>query len=208
MKNLFKSKKTREREARQSRRKAFRQAERQVETVREQILGMEQESRTLWQQAVKAKQSGEAAGAQRALTSYRARQLLMTKLEQKRWVFEQYLIRIRMGGTDQEFAAAMAAINAVVEIDPAKVEDVFAATKEKLDDQLDTEDFWKSLYKEEMSESAVKLDDMIPSMSDLEGQLDREAVDGVGAGVASADAALEKQIAERRESIKKKLEEK
>jgi CII-binding regulator of phage lambda lysogenization HflD len=123
-------------------------------------------------------------------------------------VFEQYLIRIRMGGTDQEFAAAMAAINAVVEIDPAKVEDVFAATKEKLDDQLDTEDFWKSLYKEEMSESAVKLDDMIPSMSDLEGQLDREAVDGVGAGVASADAALEKQIAERRESIKKKLEEK
>jgi vacuolar-type H+-ATPase subunit E/Vma4 len=205
--NLFKSKKTREREARQARRKAFRQAERQVEDVRQQIANLEQESRKMWQQALDAKRGGEGAAAQRGLTGYRARQLLITKMEQKRWVFEQYLIRIRMGGTDQEFAAAMAAINEVVKIDPAAVEDVFAATREKLDDQLDTEDFWKDLYKEEMAESAGRIDDVIPSLEDLETQLSREAVEGIGAAPAGVDAELERQIAERREAIQKKLKE-
>lgn len=205
--NLFKTKKTREREARQARRKAFRQAERQVEDVREQIASMEQECRKMWSQAIEAKRAGEGAAAQRGLTGYRARQLLITKMEQKRWVFEQYLIRIRMGGTDQEFASAMAAINEVVKIDPAAVEDVFAATREKLDDQLDTEAFWKDLYKEEMAESAGKIDDMIPSLDDLEAQLDREAVAGVGEAAAGVDAELERQIAERRDAIQKKLKE-
>lgn len=205
--NLFKTKKTREREARQARRKAFRQAERQVEEVRQQIATMEQECRKMWSQAIESKRAGEGAAAQRALTGYRARQLLITKMEQKRWVFEQYLIRIRMGGTDQEFASAMAAINEVVKIDPAAVEDVFAATREKLDDQLDTEAFWKDLYKEEMAESAGKIDDMIPSLDDLEAQLSREAVEGVGEAAAGVDAELERQIAERRDSIQKKLKE-
>ena len=86
---FFKSRKERERMARRKRRKAFRQAENSVLEVKERIKRMEKEAAGDWKKAKEAMAGGEKAAAQRSLTSYRAAQVLMTKLEQKRWVFEQ-----------------------------------------------------------------------------------------------------------------------
>jgi len=98
---FFKSKRERERVAKRKRRKAFRQGENSVQDVKDRIKRMEKEASNDWKKAKEAMQSGEKAASQRALTSYRAAQVLMTKLEQKRWVFEQYLTKMECAGTDR-----------------------------------------------------------------------------------------------------------
>ena len=60
----------------------------------------------------------------------------MTKLEQKRWVFEQYLTKMQMAQSDQEFSEALQALNKVVKIDPDKVADVFEASKDLWENRL------------------------------------------------------------------------
>ena len=139
---FFKTKRERERQIRKDRRRAFRQAENAVLEVKDRAKRMEKDADADWQKAREALKEGKQAAAQRALTSYRAAQVLMTKLEQKRWVFEQYLMKMETAGTDAEFASALAAVNKVVDINPEMVEDVFDTAGELLGEQQDADRFW------------------------------------------------------------------
>ena len=49
----------------------------------------------------------------------------MSKLEMKRWVFEQLLTKLELAKTDQEFVGALAAINTVVQIAARYVDGAF-----------------------------------------------------------------------------------
>lgn len=191
---LFKSKKEREREERRERRRAFRQAERSVDDVKDRMKKMEKDADKEWDKAREALTAGKKVAAQRALTSYRAAQVLMTKLEQKRWVFEQYLMKMESAGTDAEFAKALAAVNKVTDINPEMVEDVFDEAGELLGEQQDADKFWASVYGKEMEGAEGALEEHVPEMNALMQQLESEAALEISDGTAEKAAGVKDAV--------------
>ena len=207
MSMLFKSKKEREREERRERRRAFRKAENAVDEVKERIREMEQKSKRQWEDARKALTEGRKAAANRLLTSYRAAQVLMVRLEQKRWVFEQHIEKLRAAETDAEFATALNRINEIMNVDPDKVLEAFDDSAEILAEQSEADRAWNKLYEKEMEGAGEELQDHIPSLGELSAQLEAEA----GAAVTPAagetgKTPLQDRIAAGRQRVKEILE--
>ena len=189
---FFKTRKEKEREARREKRHALRRAEGAVDETNERIKRMEKEAQADWQRAKDAAKEGQHAAAQRALTSYRSAQVMIAKLEQKKWVFRQVLMKLETAGTDAEFAKALGMVNKVTDINVEMVEDVFDEAGDLLAEAGDTDKFWAQMYGKEVEGSTAALQDHIPSMEDLEKTL-QEEVAGKIAGVPSA-ADLEKEL--------------
>lgn len=203
---LFKSRQERAREERRTQRQAFRQAENAIDDVKDRIKAMEKESRKQWDQAREAAKAGDKASAQRMLISFRANQVLMTKLEQKRWVFEQYFTKLQAAQSDQQFSNALGAINKVIKIDPDKVADVFEASQDLLGEQVDTDRFWNRLYEKETEGASGALEDRIPSLEDLSKQLESEAGAEIGGGAQNAGAELDARLKSGQDRVKKLLD--
>lgn len=206
MSNLFKSKKAREREDRKERRKAFRQAENALDDVKDRQKSLEREADKQWAAAREATKAGEKEKVRRTLTGYRATQVMLTRMEQKRWVFEQYLNKMEMARTDAEFTEALSKVNAVTKVDPEKTEDVFEASNELLGEQADSDRFWERLYEKESGGAASKMEEHLPSMKDLSSQLEEEAAIEIGGGQAGAENALNERLAASQERVKKILD--
>ena len=202
---FFKTKKERERQMRKDRRRAFRQAENAVLEVKDRAKRMEKDADADWQKAREALKEGKQAAAQRALTSYRAAQVLMTKLEQKRWVFEQYLMKMETAGTDAEFASALAAVNKVVAINPEMVEDVFDTAGELLGEQQDADRFWSTIYDKEMEGAVGGLQDRIPTIEELSKALEQEVSVEIGGAAAKTASELEQRIGDGARKVKEML---
>ena len=203
---LFKSKKEREREERKERRQAFRQAENAVADVKDRIRQMDKDAAKEWAAAREALKAGQNADAQRRLTSYRAGQVLMTKLGQKRWVFEQYLTKMQAAQSDNEFASALGALNKVIQIDPERVADVFDSAQNILGEQIDSDRFWDKLYEKEMDGANGALEDRIPTLEEMTKQLESEAAADVGGAPEKAGSAIDERVRSGQERIKKLLE--
>ncbi len=186
--NVFKSPSERRREERRERRHAFRDAEKAVDSVKDRQMELEKEAKKSWDAAREALKNGEKAAAQRALVSYRASQALVVKLEQKRWIFEQYITKMQVAGSDAQFADALGALNKVVNIDPEKVMDVFDTAQDLLGEQVDGDRFWEKMYNKEMEGATGTAKDYIPSMEDLGAQLEQEVAAEIG-GAATPVAA-------------------
>lgn len=139
---FFKTGKEKDREARREKRHALRRAEGAVDETDERIKRMEKDAEAEWERAKDAAKEGKQAAAQRALTSYRSAQVMITKLEQKKWVFKQVLMKLETAGTDAEFAKALGMVNKVTDINPEMVEDVFDEAGEILAEAGDTDRFW------------------------------------------------------------------
>lgn len=189
---FFKTAKEKERAERRERRHALRKAEGAVDEVTERIKRMEKDAEAEWARAREAAKEGKQAAAQRALTSYRSAQVLITKLEQKKWVFKQVLMKLETAGTDAEFAKALGMMNKVTNINPELVEDVFDEANELLAESGDTDKLWAQMYGKEVEGSKEALQDHIPSMEDLERTLNEEVVGKIAGGIDPA--ALEKEI--------------
>ena len=202
---FFKTKKERERQMRKDRRRAFRQAENAVLEVKDRAKRMEKDADADWQKAREALKEGKQAAAQRALTSYRAAQVLMTKLEQKRWVFEQYLMKMETAGTDAEFASALAAVNKVVAINPEMVEDVFDTAGELLGEQQDADRFWSTIYDKEMEGAVGGMQERIPSMEELTKALEQEVSVEIGGAAAKTASELEQRIGDGAKKVREML---
>ena len=189
---FFKSKREKEREARREKRHALRRAEGTIEEVTERIKRMEKEADADWARAREASSEGKQAAAQRALTAYRAAQVMITKLEQKKWVFRQVLMKLETAGTDAEFAKALGMINKVTNINVDMVEDVFDEAGDLLAEAGDTDKFWAQMYGKEVEGSQGALQDNIPSIADLEKTL-QEEVAGKITGAVTPES-LEKEL--------------
>ena len=189
---FFRSKKEKERAERREKRHALRRAESAIDEVVERIKRMEKDAEAEWERAREAAKEGKQAAAQRALTSYRSAQVLITKLEQKKWVFKQVLMKLETAGTDAEFANALAAVNKVTNINVEMVEDVFDEAGDLLAEAGDTDKFWSQMYGKEVEGSKEALKDHIPSMEDLEKTL-QEEVAGKITGAKDA-TMLEKEL--------------
>lgn len=189
---FFKTKKEKERAERREKRHALRKAEGAIDEVSERIKRMEKDAEAEWERAKEATREGKQAAAQRALTSYRAAQVLVTKLEQKKWVFKQVLMKLETAGTDAEFAKALGMVNKVTNINPEMVEDVFDEAGDLLAEAGDTDKFWAQMYGKEVEGSAGALQDHIPSMEDLEKNLQEEVAGKITDAVTPE--SLEKEL--------------
>ena len=189
---FFRGKKDKERAERREKRHALRKAEGAIDEVVERIKRMEKDADAEWERAREATKEGKQAAAQRALTSYRSAQVLITKLEQKKWVFKQVLMKLETAGTDAEFANALAAVNKVTNINVEMVEDVFDEAGDLLAEAGDTDKFWAQMYGKEVEGSKDALKDHIPSMEDLEKTLQEEVAGKITGAVDPTK--LEKEL--------------
>ena len=189
---FFKTKKEKERAARREKRQALRRAEGTIEEVTARIARMEKDADAEWARAREAAKEGKQAAAQRALTAYRAAQVLITKLEQKKWVFKQVLMKLETAGTDADFAQALGMMNKVTNINVDMVEDVFDEAGDLLAEAGDTDKFWAQMYGKEVEGSQGALQDHIPSMEELEKNL-QEEVAGKITGAVTPEK-LEKEL--------------
>ena len=189
---FFKTKREKERAARREKRQALRRAEGTIEEVAARIARMEKDADAEWARAREATREGRQAAAQRALTAYRAAQVLITKLEQKKWVFKQVLMKLETAGTDADFAQALGMMNKVTNINVDMVEDVFDEAGDLLAEAGDTDKFWAQMYDKEVEGSQGALQDHIPSMEDLEKTL-QEEVAGKITGAISPEK-LEREL--------------
>lgn len=208
--DLFKSKAAREREVARKRRQAFRQAERSVDAVGDRIKQLKKTRDKAWAEAIECKKIGNKAGAQRALVSFRASEQMILKLDQKKWTFEQLLIKLDLAKTDLEFAGALNAINLVVNIDPEEVASVLDDVQDKLGEQVDVDRYWDKAHEKETEGVIEAESDMIPSMEDLETQLDAEAAVEISGGrrvlgdeVSGTTPSIKQQIGAGRERLNK-----
>ncbi|MFH0909547.1 MAG: Snf7 family protein [bacterium] len=204
---MFKSKKERAKEARRDQRQAFRQAENAIDDVKERIKQMDKDAKKQWDQAREAMKAGQKSVAQRLLISYRASQVLITKLEQKRWVFEQFFTKLQAANSDQQFADALSGINKVIKIDPERVADVFDEAQDLLGEQLDSDRFWEKMYTKETEGATASLEDHIPSLDELGKQLEQEAAVEIGGGATErVNTELDSRIKAGQERVKKLLD--
>ncbi len=206
MGHFFKSKKQRERELNRERRRAQYQAEDAAKEVEQRIQQMDKAAQKDWDAAVKAKQTGDKRAVARALNSFRGRRVLITKLDQKRWVFEQYLQKILAMQVDDDFTSALEGLTAVVAINPEKVGDVFLAARDLLSQDKETARTWEREYWREMGEVENASEDAVPSMENLEKQLEAEAAGAVMASAGRSSDA-EAQISAGLDRVKKILSE-
>lgn len=189
---------------RRERRHAFRDAENAKQDVIDRQKRLDKEAKENWAKAREALKNGEKAAANRALTAARAAQVLAMKLEQKRWVFEQYLTKMEVAQSDNQFADALGQINKIIRIDPEHVEDVFGTAQDMLGEQVDADRFWNKMYENEMGSANGALQDHIPSMEEMESQLEQEVAAEVGgaAAPAAAGATLDSRISEGQKRVK------
>ena len=210
--DLFKSKKEREKERNRQRRKAFRQAESAVDAVKDRAKKLKKERDKSWLEARQYLKDGQKAAAQRCLQSCRANEMMISKLDQKQWVFEQLLTKLELAKTDQDFSQSLSAINAVIEIDPEQVADVLDEVQDKLGEQVDTDKIWEGVYDKEMEGVAEKMTDVIPSLEDMETQLADEVAAEIGEtrpaseSAERAEGTIKEQIGEGRRRLKDLLE--
>ena len=193
MGDLFKSKQDREREAKSKRRRAFREAEGAVDAVKDRLKKLKTDRDKAWGEARTYLRDGQKGAAQRNLQTCRASELMMSRLEMKRWVFEQLLTKLEMAKTDQEFAGAMSAINTVVKIDPDEVADVLGEVEDKLGEQVDTDRVWEKMHGKEMDGVETSMAESIPSID----QMLKDLEDEVGAEQESESPAREHGAGEK-----------
>ena len=176
--DLFKSKQERERDQQRKRRKAFREAENAIDSVKERINKLKKERDKAWGEAREYLKNGQKAAAQRALQTCRASEMLVSKLDTKRWVFEQLISKMELAKNDQDFASALQGVYDVVQIDPEATADVLGAVQDKLGEQVDTDKIWERAHEKEMDGVETAMTDAVPSLEDMQKQLEDEvAVD-------------------------------
>ena len=212
--DLFKSKGERDKEVQRKRRQAFRQAENSVDVVKDRVNKLKKERDKAWQEARAYMKDGQKGAANRSLQTCRASEMMMSKLEMKRWVFEQLLTKLELAKTDGEFANALKAINTVVSIDPEHVADVLGEVEDKLGDQVDTDKIWEKVYGKEMEGVASEMTDVVPSIEEMQKQLQDEVAEDLGGSLPSKQAAkdtepgpgVKQQIDEGRQRLRKLME--
>jgi len=211
--DLFKSGKERDRDQAKKRRKAFRDAENAVDVVKDRIRKLKRDRDKSWGEARQYLKDGQKAAAQRCLQTCRASEMLMSKLEMKRWVFEQLLSKLELAKSDQDFAQALGAINAVVDIDPEAVADVLDEVQDKVGEQVDTDKIWEQVYGKEMDGVENQMSDIVLSMDEMEKQLNDEVAADLGGAKSlkmtedgEGGANIQEQIGKGRKRLKDLLE--
>jgi len=206
--NLFKSQKQLAQERGRRRRQAFRRAEMIMDNIGTRLKNLERDANAAWNNARELMKSGQKAAAQRNLMKYRSIQIMMVKLDQKLFAFQQCLMELEIAGTDEETAKILDLIAKIVNIDPEKVDDVLTVVDMKRAEQGEVDRLWQKEYQRHMEGAEGALEDFIPSMEELSKQLEDEAAQEIGEVESeSTRGELAKKIEEGRIRVQKLLDE-
>lgn len=203
LKDLFKSGEEIRKEKERARRKAIRDAERAGDSVKDKIADLKLERDKAWNEARAYLRDGQKAAAQRCLQTVQANEIMMGKLERKNWVFNQYITKMQMAKTDQDFAAALDTLNGVLNIDPDKISDVLIEVDDSLSEQSEIDKKWDKQYAAEMN--GIAKVDSIPSIEDMMSNLEKEVVADVSGGKIQTSANTQSSIAEEIGTGRRKL---
>jgi hypothetical protein len=212
--DLFKSQKEREREKERKRRRAVRNAERLVDEIKQDTGRIKKEKDKAWQDARQLLKDGQKAASQRSLQTCRAMEIEMTKLEKRRWTFDQIARKLKNAAVDQNISAALGEMAQAIEIDPALLEDRLADADDKLTDLVDSDKIWDRAYSKEMEGVETAEESMIPSFDEMQKQLEQEVAAEIGSTSGGTEAARDAaaparqaKIEEGRSRLKKLMEE-
>ena len=209
--DLFKSKQERERDHTKRLRKLSRDAEGAVDVVKDRIGKLKKDRDKAWGEARQYLKDGQKAAAQRCLQTCRASEVMMGKLEMKRWVFEQLTTKLQLAKTDQDLTQALGAFSTEVKIDPDQLADVLGEVEDKLGEQVDTDKIWEKTHSKEMEGVETQMTDVIPSVEDMMKQLVDEAAEDIGESRVSKkktdkESGLNEKIGEGKARLKKLME--
>lgn len=172
--DVFKSREEREKERKRAQRKAFREARKNVDIMKEKIGTIKEKREQAWQEARNYLKNGQKSAAERCMQTVRSGELLIDKLEKKYWVSEQMLLKLDLAKTDGEFAQSLASVQSILDIDPDAVADIFDEMKTKLGDQEEIEKNWDGVYKDEMKSVSKEGAEVVPSLEKMMKNLEEE----------------------------------
>jgi len=211
LRDLFKTKRRRERERARRARRAFSEARSSVKSMKDRASSLKRDRDKAWEEAKEYLRNGQRSAAQRQLQSWRAAEVLGTKVEMKRWVSEQLLTKMEMAESDQDVAQAFTVLTRIMKIDPEQVDNVFQKVQDLMSDQLDADNVWEEAYRREMVDVENLLPEAIPSIDELEKQLSDEVAAAIGSEQTVVDSendggGSQDRIAEGRKRLKELLE--
>ena len=178
--NLFKTKQEREKEIRRRQRRAFTKAEDAVDTVNSAINELTKDKLKSWDDAKKAASIGQKAAAMLSLQKFRAIEVQIYQLEKRKWVFQNYLTRLKMLDVNNVFAEAMEAINQVVTVDVDAIADAMENIDDKLLDGAELDRMWEKSFEKNLNGMSVKETDIIPDVDSLFNSLQGEVALDIG----------------------------
>ena len=128
---------------------------------------------------------------------------MMGQLERKCWVSNLYITKLQMAKADQDIAAAMENLSAVLNIDPDKISDVLIDVNDSLSEQSEVDIMWDKRYVAEMN--GIAKVDSIPSIEDMMSNLEKEVIADVSGGKIQTSANTQSSIAEEIGTGRRKL---
>lgn len=203
--NLFKTKAEREKEIRRRQRRAFTKAEDAIDTVNASIAEMTNDKRKAWEEAKKAAAVGNKAAAMLSLQKYRASEVMIYQLEKRKWVFQNYITRLKMLDVNNVFASAMNALTDVINVDVDAVIESVEGIDDKLADGKELDKIWESQFSKEMNGVSVKDTDIIPDVDTLLNSLQSEVA--LDIGVSPLTTSTSKTKEEGISEVKGKMDE-
>ena len=180
--NLFKTKQEREKELRRRQRRAFTKAEDAVDTVNTAISELTKDKLKAWDDAKKSASIGQKAAAMLSLQKYRALEVQIYQLEKRKWVFQNYLTRLKMLDVNNVFVEAMEAINQVVTVDVDAIADAMDNIDDKLLEGSEADRIWEKNFEKNLNGMSVKETDIIPDVDSLFNSLQGEVALDIGGG--------------------------
>jgi len=204
--DLFKSKKTREREANRSKRRANRQGNRVVQKALRGITDNVKKIRAKrdadWDKAKDYLRSGQKAQAENLLRSCRAKEVLASKLEKKADFWENRHTKMQASQSDSEMANAMQELAVLNNVDPENIEDSMMAMDEMFEDQTEVDHIIEREHEKDMEDVSIQETDVVPSIEDMVSELESEvAVEIESDSMVKADSDTETVKGTNREKI-------
>ena len=115
-----------------------------------------------------------------SLQKFRAIEVQIYQLEKRKWVFQNYLTRLKMLDVNNVFADAMEAINQVVTVDVDAIADAMENIDEKLLDGAELDRMWEKNFEKNINGMSVKETDIIPDVDTLFNSLQGEVALDIG----------------------------
>lgn len=181
-KNLFPTDKERAREAQRRMRRAFTKAEDAVDTVNTAINELNQNKLKAWENAKKAAAAGRKAEAMLSLQKFRGFEVQIYQLEKRKWVFENYITRLKMADVNNVFAEAMKALNDAVQVDVDMVIDSIVDIDDKLGEIGELDKQWERNFEKNINGYSIKETDIIPDVDSLFNSIQGEVALDIGGG--------------------------
>lgn len=179
---FFTSEKDIKREEDRRKRRALSKAEDAIDTVDLAIADLKKNELVAWNDAKKAAAAGRKAEAMLALQKYRGFEVQINNYEKRKWVFENYIIRLKMSEVNEVLIDAMNAFKDAIQIDVDAFTNSFNDFTEKSIDINGLDKIWEKSFEKNLNGMSLKEMDVIPDVESLFNSLQGEVALEIGGG--------------------------